>query len=157
MIRSMGSIHEKRPAFPHRLLWVIKGHQCPAHQCLILGAIRTSNSPRRTSENSQNRTSESKKSPAWAGQSTKTLRDRILGCSCSRTASANPCHQTKQHRQKEPYGRRPTPHLNLADGENGLVASATNITNWSRSTVPLLKTSIGMSAPCPFMECPASA
>jgi hypothetical protein len=46
---------------------------------------------------------------------------------------------------------------NLAGDMNGLVASSTNMTSWSRSLVPLLKTSIGMSAPCPFMVWPASA
>jgi hypothetical protein len=46
---------------------------------------------------------------------------------------------------------------NLAGDMNGFVASSTNMTSWSRLLVPLLKTSIGMSAPCPFMVWPASA
>ena len=49
------------------------------------------------------------------------------------------------------------PHSNLAGNENGRVASTRNMTSWSRSVLPALKTSIGISAPCPFMDWPASA
>ena len=35
------------------------------------------------------------------------------------------------------------------------MASTTNRTSWLRSVVPLLKTSIGTSGPCPFMDWPA--
>lgn len=45
----------------------------------------------------------------------------------------------------------------LIRSENGLVASTTNMTSWSRSVVPLLKTCIGVSGPCPFMLSPALA
>jgi hypothetical protein len=39
----------------------------------------------------------------------------------------------------------PPPHSKLDGDENGLVASTTNMTSWSRSVVPALKTSIDMS------------
>jgi hypothetical protein len=50
-----------------------------------------------------------------------------------------------------------TAHSNFAGDANGLVASTTNMTSWSRSVVPALKTSIGMSPPWPFIDSPASA
>jgi hypothetical protein len=52
---------------------------------------------------------------------------------------------------------RRSPHSKVAGDEKGLVASTTNMTSWSRLLVPALKTSIGVSAPCPFMDWPASA
>ena len=48
-------------------------------------------------------------------------------------------------------------HSNLAGDEKGRVTSTTNMTIWSKSDVPALKTSIGVSAPCPFMGWSASA
>ena len=47
-------------------------------------------------------------------------------------------------------GQNP-PYSNLAGDEKGRAASTTNMTSWSRSDVPALKTSIAMSAPCPFI------
>ena len=61
-----------------------------------------------------------------------------------------------RHARKD-QDRQPMPHSNLAGDANGLLASTTNMTSWSRSVVPALNTSIGMSAPCPFMDLPASA
>jgi hypothetical protein len=43
-----------------------------------------------------------------------------------------------------------------AGDENGLVASTTNRMSALSSVVPLLKTSIGMPAECPFIVWPAS-
>lgn len=51
----------------------------------------------------------------------------------------------------------PSAHSNLAGEEKGRVASTTNMTSCVRSVVPALNTSIGVSAPCPFMDCPTSA
>ena len=48
------------------------------------------------------------------------------------------------------------PQSIFAGDENGLVASTTNMIRAVKSVVPLLKTSIVMSAGCPFIDWPAS-
>jgi hypothetical protein len=50
-----------------------------------------------------------------------------------------------------PERRRPKSQGSVAGDENGLVASATNMTSALKSLVPLLETSIGMPGPCPGM------
>ena len=52
--------------------------------------------------------------------------------------------------------REMSPHSKLAGDENGRLASTTKMANSSRSVVPALNTSIGVSAPCPIIVMPAS-
>ena len=53
-------------------------------------------------------------------------------------------------------GHRAVAQSRLAGEENGRLASTTKMASSSRSVVPPLNTSIGVSAPCPVIVMPAS-
>ncbi len=96
--------------------------------------------------------------PPRGGVQTRLTRPPMAGCeSCGKGKEGTPACARTAAAGSHAGSQRLLSYSNLAGEEKGLAASTTNMTSWSRSVVPALKTSIAVSGPCPFMDWPALA